>query len=59
MFLTLALDGGEFSASDTSRFTFGEIAPSTHLTGSNGCHIEHTLCLFCCDTGPTAVAMQN
>jgi hypothetical protein len=32
-FLTSALDGGEWSASGTSRFTTGEIAPGTHWIG--------------------------
>jgi len=30
-FLTLVLAGGEWSASQSSRFTFGERAPGTHL----------------------------
>jgi hypothetical protein len=33
-FLTLALDGGESSASRAGRFTPKEITPSTHWTGS-------------------------
>jgi hypothetical protein len=32
-FLTLALDGGEWSASRPCRFTSGETAPCTHRIG--------------------------
>jgi len=32
-FLTLALDGNEWLASRTGRFTSGEISPATHRTG--------------------------
>jgi hypothetical protein len=33
IFLTLALGGGEWSASRPCRFTLGERAPGTHWTG--------------------------